>query len=296
MQTLKVVLTVFALSALPASTAEARCRYVTEPTSVIFGNYTVFGTGNVDVFSSFAIRCNPNSTGSIMISQSPTSGSSNPRQMASGAERLNFYIYQDAAGTQIFGSSGDRMIVVNATAQDKDFQIDMYFRLPLGADVGTGLYGDTFTVTIDPLQGGGSPSRTLPVSATVLPECVADAFALNFGTYDPLGLHGASPLDGQTVLNVRCTKGTTASVSLGGGNNPAPPARRMTSGGNLLTYNIFIDAGRATIWNSVNTRQATSTSKNIPLANGLIGYGRIPAGQDAFVGSYTDTVVATVNY
>jgi spore coat protein U-like protein len=63
-----------------------------------------------------------------------------------------------------------------------------------------------------------------------------------------------------------------------------------------LTYELYKDAARADVWGD-----AIDTSLDIgPAPNRnprtFTAYGRVAVGQDATVGNYTDTVVATVNF
>jgi spore coat protein U-like protein len=63
-----------------------------------------------------------------------------------------------------------------------------------------------------------------------------------------------------------------------------------------LNYELYKDSGHATVWGDT-----ADTGLDIPAAPNrnprtFTAYGRIPAAQDATVGNYTDTVVATVNF
>ena len=147
-----------------------------------------------------------------------------------------------------------------------------------------------------PAAFAGSVTSANPannVSAAVIANCSVSTFALGFGNYDPLS---ATNLDAQTTVNVYCTKGATGTVSLGLGANASGAVRRMTDGTNFMTYEVYKDAGRTTIWNGVNTNSAVSTSKSTALNGGFIAYGRVPAGQDLPVGTFNDTLQATVNF
>jgi spore coat protein U-like protein len=128
-------------------------------------------------------------------------------------------------------------------------------------------------------------------------DCTVSAFTLSFGVYEPVVVNAASPLDSSSTINVYCTKGTRGDVSLDNGSNFAAGNRRMKSAAAaFMTYEIYKDAGRATVWNAVNINSATSTSKTLPLGGGFIAYGRIPGGQDLAAGAYNDTLQATVTY
>lgn len=74
------------------------------------------------------------------------------------------------------------------------------------------------------------------------------------------------------------------------------------SGSNPLSYNLYTNSSRTTIWGD-GTGGTSIISRNFIL--GLLGsitltnnvYGRLPAGQTtAAVGSYGDTITVTVNY
>ncbi len=90
-----------------------------------------------------------------------------------------------------------------------------------------------------------------------------------------------------------CTKGSTGVVSLDNGLNFSGGARRMKTGTNFLTYEMYNDSGRTTVWNASNTVSYTAASK---ASTGLTLYGRVAAGQDVPVGSYSDTVIATITF
>ena len=140
------------------------------------------------------------------------------------------------------------------------------------------------------------------VTSTVIANCKINTFALAFGNYDPAVLNVAgTPLDATTTINVFCTKGVVGTVTLGTGANAAGALRNMLGpAAALLNYEVYKDSGRLTIWNAsvlANENQATSTSATVALGTpGFTAYGRIPGGQDVAVGTYNDTLQATVNF
>ena len=63
-----------------------------------------------------------------------------------------------------------------------------------------------------------------------------------------------------------------------------------------LTYELYKDTARATVWGDT-----ADTALDVPAApnrnpRNFTVYGRVAPAQDAAVGTYTDTVVATVNF
>jgi spore coat protein U-like protein len=146
-------------------------------------------------------------------------------------------------------------------------------------------------------------TSTLTVSATVATTCTISTTAqLAFGTYDPIGANASTPLDGTGQINVACTKGTNSPmIGMDLGQNASGTTRRMTSGTDFLAYEIYQPnpAGTGcpytTAWGNEGAARydpgtVNKTGKDITVC------GRVPANQDVAAGSYTDTVVATINF
>jgi spore coat protein U-like protein len=144
---------------------------------------------------------------------------------------------------------------------------------------------------------GQSATASLTVNASVQKNCTITTAPVNFGAYDPVTANSTSPLDGIGTVTVTCTKGAPAKVGLGTGTNPQGATRRMAApAAQYLTYELYKEAGRVTIWGDTPT-----TGLDIPPApdrnaRNFTVFGRVAQAQDAAVGTYTDTVVATVNF
>ena len=153
---------------------------------------------------------------------------------------------------------------------------------------------------------GPSPqSANFQVTATVASSCTVTATDIAFGAYDPADTNATLGADASGTVNVRCTRGTTTAVAaLDQGDNPAAgstcanPQRQMAgTGAERLRYDIYQDAARNTPWgcDAANDQAIpTFTSSLTPVQ--LVTYGRIPAGQDAAIGSYADTVQVSVTF
>ena len=144
---------------------------------------------------------------------------------------------------------------------------------------------------------GQTQSTSLTVSAVVVKNCTITTAPVNFGAYDPVAANATTPLDGIGTVTVTCTKGAVAKVGLNPGSNAQGATRRMSQGAaEYLTYELYKDTGHATIWGDT-----ADNALDIPAApnrnpRNFTVYGRVAAAQDAAVGNYTDTVVATVNF
>jgi spore coat protein U-like protein len=139
-------------------------------------------------------------------------------------------------------------------------------------------------------------SATLNVAASVNIRCTIATSPVVFGVYDQFGNQALQPLDAQGVISLNCSPGSSVDVRLGQGLFPGPgstnanPRRRMASGVDRLSYNLYEDAAHTTVWD--NVAKGLKGGKVFPVL--LPVYGRAPAGQNMSVGTYTDSVVATV--
>jgi spore coat protein U-like protein len=144
-------------------------------------------------------------------------------------------------------------------------------------------------------------TANLDVSATISANCTIETTPLAFGAYDPIVTHAAAALEGTGTVTTTCTNGSAVTVTLGQGANAdtgstdAAPLRRMNdSGTNYLSYLLFSDAGRITIFGNTD-----ETGKDETGTGGEVNttvYGRVPGGQNMPAGTYSDTVVATVTF
>jgi spore coat protein U-like protein len=138
---------------------------------------------------------------------------------------------------------------------------------------------------------------TLPVQATVVANCNINApNTLQFGNYDPAVVNATADLDAATTIEVRCTKNSAGVwIGLDLGANPSGATRRMTDGTEFLTYEIYQDAPGGTVWGNALATGVTYSPTTSSWVN-LDVFGRVPQAQDVGVGTYNDSVLATINF
>jgi spore coat protein U-like protein len=146
--------------------------------------------------------------------------------------------------------------------------------------------------------GAATDTANLAVSATVSANCIISTTAVDFDEYDPVVANKTVPLDVQGIVTVTCTSGPTFQVTLGQGlhdgtGSAAAPARRLSDGTNFLNYSLSNVGFGGTVWSD-----STSGVDHIGtgVATNLAVFGQIAAGQNPPVGSYSDTVLATVTF
>jgi spore coat protein U-like protein len=126
----------------------------------------------------------------------------------------------------------------------------------------------------------------LNVTAQVVSRCrITSVTNLDFLTYDP-----TDPVDdddGVGDVTFRCTRGTIYEIYIAG-------IRTMTDGVDTLSYELYQDAARTTVWPSGLPGVGGTSASNAPVTQGI--YGRIPALQDVQAGIYSGTVTVTIEY
>ena len=134
-------------------------------------------------------------------------------------------------------------------------------------------------------------------------SCTATVTTVAFGTVDPFA--SASTTSG--TLRFTCTKGltevlnaATVCFNLYPTSSGAPvDARKMASGSNQLSYQLYTDAGRTNVWGN----QGVSSNSVLKYSLGLLDlgvahtipfYAAVPAGQATTApGSYLDAFTTT---
>jgi spore coat protein U-like protein len=136
----------------------------------------------------------------------------------------------------------------------------------------------------------------MPVRMEIVAACTVTATDLNFGAYSP---RSQAPLQGQSTIDLVCGAPVTAEVSLdaGSGTGASTSNRRMEqdAGTDRLDYDLYQDPARTIHWGDRSGRdtlevQMTGATVSIPV------YGRVPGGQRARDGTYSDTVTVRVIY
>jgi spore coat protein U-like protein len=161
-----------------------------------------------------------------------------------------------------------------------------------------------------PQSGASSAAGSLSITATVVSNCVISADALDFGLYDPMLANAAAPRNASANLTIACTKGSSPSITIDLGRHASGGSRymRITTAAfaDTLRYELYQPPTPGTnsacsfpgakLWGAAPSQAFQPTQPTSRTARSYNVCGTIPAGQGVSVGSYADTVVATVNF
>lgn len=155
------------------------------------------------------------------------------------------------------------------------------------------------------LGHAATDTASLSVTATVTKSCTISTNAVAFGDYDPVA-GGNVTATGSVV--VACTKGASGlTVGLGNGANYASTIRNLNGATNSdkLAYSLVQPTaatpgaacpafGAGTAWIGSATLGLSSAPGKAARTYNVCG--QLAAGQDVSADTYSDTVVATINF
>jgi spore coat protein U-like protein len=142
----------------------------------------------------------------------------------------------------------------------------------------------------------------LPCAAFAASSCTMAISPLAFGSYD---VFSATPRDSSGTIVVTCVRAggpnPTVTIAIGPGmygGSTATRKMKQGAGSDLLSYNIFQDAARTVLWGEIvgtdAFRQTLAVPNNGSAQLTATVFGRIPAGQNVNIGTYSDSVVVSL--
>lgn len=238
------------------------------------------------------------------------------KNTGNSAITIPYQIYSDGGYTTTYTGG---LVVVNLNgitllnllnASSTSTTIPIYISTTPGAVVPAGTYTDTVSVTwvyANICEGGvnvaglclgtlnnGTVTRTITVSLIVTNDCTITAPSVVFGSAP---LVGGFPTISQNISLV-CSKSMSYTVGMGAGGNPVSGGgrRQMSSGANLLQYDIF--KADSTVWGGSGTARATGPAAADGVSVQTIPYtARVYSDQTTpAVGNYTDSVMVDVSF
>jgi spore coat protein U-like protein len=123
-------------------------------------------------------------------------------------------------------------------------------------------------------------------------NCTISATGVAFGSYS---VFAASPTDSTGTVSFSCTLAVAVTVQLSKGSASTFSPRTLKLGAQALNYNLYLDSTHSTIWgDGTGGTSVYSQSVGALVSQNVTVYGRVPALQNATIGSYSDSVTATI--
>jgi len=144
------------------------------------------------------------------------------------------------------------------------------------------------------VSNAATTTTTFPAQITITASCtVNSASTHDFGNQGVL----TANVDQTSTIQIQCTNTTPYNIGLnaGTGTGATVAARKMTNGANTVTYALYSDSGRATVWgNTVGTDTVAASGNGA--AQSYTVYGRVPPQTTPAPAVYSDTITVTVSY
>lgn len=286
-----------------------------------FGNINLAANTAFTSTAAFSVSCTGTANSTVRVCPNIDAGSGgtttgDPRILIGGAQQLNFNLFQDGSYSAVWGSnlwgfsgsfpaptidvaldgngsgSANRTIFGRIGAGQRTLPAGAYTSSFAGAQT-TMAYDYATVGTCATIGSSHGTTAAFTVLANNVTTCNVSATTVNFGSTGVL----QSALDATGVISVTCTSAAPYTIALDGGGAAAtdPAQRKMTRASEEIVYGLYQNNGRTQPWGDVintNTLSGTGTG----LTQDFTVYARVPAQATPSPGTYTDTVVVTLNY
>ena len=307
------IMMVFLLQYAPASAQV--CNFTIS--NINFGNINMGPGGAPPTSGTLSGTCSGKRGATITICPNIGDGtggstSGSPRLMKNGTSSIPYDLLQPNG--QVWGSFvwpyGQRPPVLSTTLNNLGTgTISQTIQAQISGSIAsapTGLYISNYTTIHTLIDYGYSPGQScsvvskratqanFSVQAQNTATCNLSATAMNFGTLANLTTAQATT----NQIAITCTTGSVYAVALNNGMNggTGPTNRILVSSTNQkLSYGIFKDAAHVQAWGATSGSN-TLTGTGTGVSQNLTAYALLPAQGNPSAGTYSDTVVVTINY
>jgi spore coat protein U-like protein len=292
-----------------------------------FGSVTSFalsGNGEVETTGTLVVACdavlNVLTSDSVTLNFTSASVSGNSRATM---KRTDNAAITDVIPTRLCGLSGcassSEVQISKAYTWSgntllgllgsKQYNIPLYFRTVAGQNVTAGPYQVllTFSINYNVCALGigslctspqtGTATTTILLNMTVTNDC--SAMTTPDVNFNSAPLVQSFPTVSQAIA-VTCTKGSTSTIGINNGANALNNVRRMVSGSNTMSYDIYKEA-TTNRWGSSGSERWTSATSSQVSTDGLLrtyNYTAQVLTSQATppAGTYTDTLIVDVAF
>jgi spore coat protein U-like protein len=289
-------------------------------TTLDFGNINLAANTAFTSTASFSASCTGTANSVVRVCPNIDAGSGgtasgDPRVLVNGGQSLNFNMFQDGGYASVWGSNlwgfagsfpSPTIDITLDSGGSGNAARTIYGRIPPGQrTLLSGAYTSSFaggqtTMAYDystvgtcaTIGASHGTTAAFTVSANNVTTCTVSASTVNFGSSGVL----QAALDATGTISVVCTNAAPYTIALDGGMAAAadPTQRKMTRSSEEIIYGLYQNAGRNQPWGDL--AGATVAGTGTGLSQNFTVYGRVPAQTTPSPGTYSDTVVVTLNY
>jgi spore coat protein U domain-containing protein, fimbrial subunit CupE1/2/3/6 len=162
------------------------------------------------------------------------------------------------------------------------------------SSIAAAVLAGTAIFAVTPAFAGNTVGGAIHVGLEVIDECTIDTEDIDFGQVGIV----QSDINTTADITIECTKRTPYAIALNKGVVGASTAnRQMENGdGDLINYNLYSDSGWGSIWGSVVGTDTVDSASADGADEVLTIYAKVPSHQNVPIGTYADTITATIWY
>lgn len=142
--------------------------------------------------------------------------------------------------------------------------------------------------------GNGRPACLLSLALLFAPvasaTCSLNVQGVNFGSYDFMS---SQNLDSTGHVTVTCDVSSSFSISLSTGAGTYA-SRTMQNGAHQLSYNLYTDVAHTMVWGDGTGGSVVVSGSGTNVDE--VVYGSAPAGQNPYLGAYSDAITVTLTF
>lgn len=120
--------------------------------------------------------------------------------------------------------------------------------------------------------------------------CSLNVQGVNFGSYDFMS---SQNLDSTGHVTVTCDVSSSFSISLSTGAGTYA-SRTMQNGAHQLSYNLYTDVAHTMVWGDGTGGSVVVSGSGTNVDE--VVYGSAPAGQNPYIGAYSDAITVTLTF
>jgi spore coat protein U domain-containing protein, fimbrial subunit CupE1/2/3/6 len=162
------------------------------------------------------------------------------------------------------------------------------------SSIAAAVLAGTAIFAVTPAFAGNTVGGAIHVGLEVVDECTIDTENIDFGT---IGIV-QSNIDTSADITIECTKRTPYAISLDEGIVGASTAGREMENGtsDTINYQLYSNAGYSTVWGKVVGTDTVDSASAAGADEVHTIYARVPSHQNVPIGTYADTITATIWY
>jgi spore coat protein U-like protein len=162
------------------------------------------------------------------------------------------------------------------------------------SNIAAAVLAGTAVFAVIPAFAGNTVGGAIHVGLEVVDECTIDTENIDFGQ---IGIV-QSDINTTADITIECTKRTPYAIALNKGLVGADTDHRQMENGtsDVINYNLYSDPAWGSVWGAVVGTDTVDSVSATGADEVHTIYAKVPSHQNVPIGTYADTITATIWY